>query len=251
MAALDSIITAQQARDDRVIYRAMHLVEQRLRKPGAVLNSPRAVRQCLALQLAEYKHEVFSALWLDTKNRLIAAEHLFAGTLTQTSVYPREVIKRSLHHNASAVIFAHNHPSGDAEPSQADLLVTCTIMRALALVDVKVLDHFIVAGKEVLSFAERNLLGEVDFPSKEKEVQSEPPKTELAKAKQDTSSLIGCDVLALRAQMRAAFALLQLADDYEGNETLCDVGFTLIDADKKLGAIHDRVDALSVRDATA
>ena len=98
------------------------------------------------------------ALFLDAQNRVIATEELFRGTLTQTSVYPREVVKRALHHNAGAVIIAHNHPSGVAEPSHADETLTQALRQALALVDIRVLDHFIVAGSGVLSFAERGLL---------------------------------------------------------------------------------------------
>ena len=98
------------------------------------------------------------ALFLDAQNRVIGVEELFRGTLTQTSVYPREVVKRALHHNAGAVILAHNHPSGVAEPSHADETLTQALRQALALVDIRVLDHFIVAGSGVLSFAERGLL---------------------------------------------------------------------------------------------
>jgi len=104
------------------------------------------------------QHEVFTALFLDAQNRLIEDEDLFRGTLTQTSVYPREVVRRALHHNAAAVIFAHNHPSGVAEPSRADELLTRTLRDALALVDIRVLDHVIVAGAASVSFAERGLL---------------------------------------------------------------------------------------------
>ena len=123
-----------------------------------VLGSPAAVRDFLRITLARRDHEVFMALFLDAQNRVIAPEELFRGTLTQTSVYPREVVKRSLVHNAAAVIFCHNHPSGVAEPSQADRWLTEQLKAALALVDVKVLDHFIVAGNGVVSFAERGLL---------------------------------------------------------------------------------------------
>ncbi len=158
MAALNSNITTQQAREDRAIYRAMGLLEKRLRKPGEAFNAPRSTRDFLTLNLAGYDHEVFSALWLDAQNRLIEAEHLFAGTLTQTSVYPREVLKRALHHNAAAVIFAHNHPSGCVEPSTSDKLLTNALKQALGLVDVRVLDHFIIAGRDTLSFAEKGLL---------------------------------------------------------------------------------------------
>jgi DNA repair protein RadC len=123
-----------------------------------VLASPAAVRDYLRIKLGALKREVFMVLLLDAQNRVIATEELFAGTLTQTSVYPREVVKRALHHNAAAVIFAHNHPSGVAEPSRADETLTKVLKDALGLVDVKVLDHFVVAGNSVLSFSERGLI---------------------------------------------------------------------------------------------
>ncbi|PKO87633.1 MAG: hypothetical protein CVU18_10055 [Betaproteobacteria bacterium HGW-Betaproteobacteria-12] len=123
------------------------------------LSSPGKVRDWLRLRLASRPHEVFMALWLDAQNRLLKAEELFTGTLTQTSVYPREVVKTALAHNAAAVILAHNHPSGIAEPSRADELLTRNLKEALAMVDVKLLDHFIVAGNAPpLSFAERGLI---------------------------------------------------------------------------------------------
>jgi len=122
------------------------------------LSSPRAVRDYLRLALAGREQEVFAVLLLDAQHRVIAYEELFRGTLTQTSVYPREVVKCSLRHNAAAVIFAHNHPSGVAEPSHADEILTRSLKSALALVDIEVLDHFIVAGSRTMSFAERGLL---------------------------------------------------------------------------------------------
>jgi len=125
---------------------------------GDALSAPSAVRDYLKLKIQSLPHEVFVALFLDTRNRLIAAEELFRGTLTQTSVYPREVVKRALYHNAGAVIFAHNHPSGTAEPSHADELLTHALKEALSLVDVRVLDHFVVGGGKTMSFAERGLL---------------------------------------------------------------------------------------------
>ncbi len=125
---------------------------------GDTLNSPRVVRDYLKLLLAGRSQEVFLVLFLDTQHRVIASEELFHGTLSQTSVYPREVVKRALAHNAAAVIFAHNHPSGSTEPSQADQLLTCALKQALALVDVTVLDHFVVSAGQTLSFAERGLL---------------------------------------------------------------------------------------------
>jgi len=125
---------------------------------GNALNSPSSVREYLRITLAGREHEVFLVLFLDAQNRVLNSEEMFRGTLTQTSVYPREVVKRSLFHNAGAVIFAHNHPSGVAEPSHADETLTQALKRALALVDVKVLDHFIVASSSVMSFAEGGLL---------------------------------------------------------------------------------------------
>ena len=123
-----------------------------------VLSSPQQVRDYLCLKLGSLSREVFMVLFLDAQNRVLAQEELFAGTLTQTSVYPREVVKRALHYNAASVIFAHNHPSGVAEQSRADEMLTTALKQALALVDVRVLDHFIVAGNTTLSFAERGLL---------------------------------------------------------------------------------------------
>lgn len=123
-----------------------------------VLGSPSQVRDYLCLKLGSLTREVFMVLFLDAQNRLLAQEEMFSGTLTQTSVYPLEVVKRALHHNAASVIFAHNHPSGVAEQSRADELLTTALKQALALVDVRVLDHFIVAGNSTLSFAERGLL---------------------------------------------------------------------------------------------
>ncbi|OQC17872.1 RadC family protein [Candidatus Skiveiella danica] len=125
-----------------------------------VLASPAAVRTYLRLMLARLEHEVFVVLFLDAQNRVIASEEMFRGTLTQTSVYPREVVKRTLELNAAAVILAHNHPSGLAEPSRADEALTQTLRASLALIDARVLDHFIVAGNgnSILSFAERGLL---------------------------------------------------------------------------------------------
>lgn len=121
-----------------------------------LLDTPKAVRDWLRLSLAHLGHEVFVALWLDAKHRLIADETLFRGSLTQTSVHPREVVKQALLHNAAAVVLAHNHPSGVAEASAADRLLTQSLKQALALIEVKLLDHFIVAGSaQPLSFAEQ------------------------------------------------------------------------------------------------
>ena len=125
---------------------------------GIALSSPQSVRAYLQLQLAGKMHESFMVLFLDVKNRLIATEELFRGTLTHTSVYPREVVKAALQHNAAALLLAHNHPSGTPNPSAADLAITQTLKHALEMIDVKVLDHFIVAGSRVYSFAEHGEL---------------------------------------------------------------------------------------------
>lgn len=122
------------------------------------LSSPKQVGDFLRLKLGHLQREVFMVLFLDAQNRVLAHEELFAGTLTQTSVYPREVVKRALHHNAASVIFAHNHPSGVAQQSTADEVLTRSLKQAMALVDVRVLDHFIVAGNTILSFVEQGLL---------------------------------------------------------------------------------------------
>jgi DNA repair protein RadC len=127
-------------------------------KQSAALTSPQAVRDYLRLRLAGRKEEVFLCIWLDAQHKAIDVQQAFTGTLTQTSVYPREIVKAALRYNAAAVIFAHNHPSGVAQPSQADELLTRNLRDALALVEVNVLDHFIVAGTQAISFAERGLL---------------------------------------------------------------------------------------------
>ena len=125
---------------------------------GDALTSPQAVRDYLRLTLRTRPYEVFVGIFLDSQNRLLASEEMFRGTLAQTSVYPREVVKAALARNAAAVIFAHNHPSGVAEPSRADELLTQALKQALALVDIRTLDHFVVAGSHLVSFAERGLL---------------------------------------------------------------------------------------------
>lgn len=124
---------------------------------GEPLSSPHITRQFLSQKLRDYSHEVFAVLFLDQRHRVICFEELFRGTIDNASVYPREVVRQTLFHNAAAVIFAHNHPSGIAEPSQADQHITRRLQDALALIDVRVLDHFVV-GDQVVSFAERGLL---------------------------------------------------------------------------------------------
>ncbi len=148
---------AKRAELAAVVEMARRALAQRL---GArtVFDTPSAVKDYVQLHLAELPHEVFQVLFLDAQHRLLAMEEMFRGTLTQTSVYPREVVRRALARNAGAVILAHNHPSGLAEPSRADEFLTQSLKNALALVDVRVLDHLVVGQGQVVSFAERGLL---------------------------------------------------------------------------------------------
>ena len=125
---------------------------------GPVMTSPQILRDWLRLYCAGLEHEVFLVLYLDANHRLIEPQELFRGTLTQTSVYPRELVKGALARNAAALAVAHNHPSGQAEPSRADEFLTQTLKSTLSLVDVRIIDHFVVAGDQVVSFAERGLI---------------------------------------------------------------------------------------------
>lgn len=150
--------TCDRKEEDMVIDTAISFLERRLRTPGETMTSPSTARNLLKLRLAELPHEVFACLWLDSQHRVIAYEEMFRGTLNQTSVYPREVLKAALKHNAAAVVFSHNHPSGVAEPSRADELLTTELKSALAMIDVRVLDHIIVGGTATTSFAERGLI---------------------------------------------------------------------------------------------
>ena len=148
---------AKRAELAAVLELARRAIGQQL-KQCEVFSSPGAVKQYLQLHLAAKAHEVFAVLFLDAQNRLVAMEELFRGTLTQTSVYPREVVVRALKHEAASVVLAHNHPSGTVQPSRADEALTQTLKAALALVDVRVLDHVIVAPGDALSMAEKGLL---------------------------------------------------------------------------------------------
>jgi len=156
-AGIKGLGPAKKAELGAVLELAKRSLGEQLRG-GNVLGSPAAVRDYLRLAIGGLEHEVFLALLLDSQHRVLKPLELFRGTLTQTSVYPREVVKAALAANAAAVIFAHNHPSGVAQPSQADELLTRQLKEALALVEIRVLDHFIVAGNHCLSFAERGLL---------------------------------------------------------------------------------------------
>lgn len=149
----------QSNNDDVVITQAINILLGRIKNhDGVSLRTPKEVKTFLTLKLAAEEREIFSVIWLDVKNRFIGYEEMFYGTLTQASVYPREVVKRALKHNAAAVILTHNHPSGDTVPSQADKDLTVNLKKALALIDVRVLDHIVVAGLKTMSFSEENLL---------------------------------------------------------------------------------------------
>ena len=141
-----------------VVQAALDWLQQQFREPGAALDSPALVRDYLRLRLGNRRHEVFAVVFLDAQHRVIDTAELFRGTLTQTSVYPREVLIEALARHAAAVILAHNHPSGAAEPSRADDALTRTLQQVLALVDVRVLDHFVVTHSAVFSFAEHGLI---------------------------------------------------------------------------------------------
>lgn len=144
--------------DDKIISQALNILSRRIKKPGAYFSDPDAVRHYLMLQTAGLEYEVFIVLLLDTQNNLVHHEQIFRGTTTQTSVYPRELVKLVLKHNASAVIFCHNHPSGSIQPSRADEVLTSTLKTTLSLVDCRVLDHVIVSGDQTLSMAERGMM---------------------------------------------------------------------------------------------
>lgn len=148
---------AKRAELAAVVEMARRALAQQLAR-GPVFDSPSRVKDYVALQLGGLPNEVFAVLFLDSQHRLIASRELFRGTLTQTSVYPREVLRHAMELNAGAVILAHNHPSGLAEPSRADELLTQSLKTALALVDVRVLDHLVVGSGQVVSLAERGLL---------------------------------------------------------------------------------------------
>lgn len=151
-------LKAERQREDETISMALTYLRQRLRVPGTKVGSSVDVASFLKLKTAHLEHEVFGLLYLDAQHSVMHDEELFRGTLTQTSVYPREVVKAALRHNAANVILYHNHPSGLAAPSSADEFITQAVKNALALVDVRVLDHIIVGGMNTVSFAEKGLL---------------------------------------------------------------------------------------------
>lgn len=151
--------------EDTTIRRAVRILENRLRAPGAAMHNSAAVRDYLALLLAGCEREVFLVLFLDAQYRVISADEMFFGTLTQTSVYPREVARRALALNAASVIFAHNHPSGCAEPSLADRAMTQSLVDILAVFEVQTLDHFVIAGTNSVSMRDLGWTGGEELPA--------------------------------------------------------------------------------------
>ena len=156
-SAIHGLGNAKFAQLHAVLELAKRAINEEL-KVNTSLSSPQAVKNYLQLLIGNKTYESFAVLFLDIKNRLIVSEELFRGTLNHASVYPREVVKTALLHNAAAIIIAHNHPSGSCEPSRADIDLTENLQQALRLVDIKVLDHFIVANPHVYSFAEHGLM---------------------------------------------------------------------------------------------
>lgn len=144
--------------DQQTIRTALTLLECQLREPGTAFTSSNSARDWLRLQLATLDREAFTVLWLDNQHRLIAHDTLCLGTINSITVHPREVVKSGLKNNAAAAVLAHNHPSGEAEPSQADRLMTERLKQALDLVDIRLLDHLVVGGMDIVSFAERGWL---------------------------------------------------------------------------------------------
>jgi DNA repair protein RadC len=144
--------------EDNIIDKALSILKERIRTPGVSISSPDDTIRYLTLKLAECEHEKFCVMFLDNRHRLIAFKEMFHGTIDGASVHPREVVKLALQFNAAAVVFSHNHPSGDPEPSRADKQLTGRLVDALALIDIRVIDHIIIGGIQSVSFAGRGLL---------------------------------------------------------------------------------------------
>lgn len=144
--------------EDKIIREALEILRVRMNKPAVFITSPHDIKRYLKLKLMALEHEVFAVIFLDNRHGVIEYEEMFRGTIDGASVYPREVVKRALYHNAAAVIFSHNHPSGNPEESTSDLLITNRLKDALNLIDVKVLDHIIIGNSETTSFAEKGIL---------------------------------------------------------------------------------------------
>ncbi len=147
-----------QNQENKIIEQALSILESRTINSGDYLNNPQDVKNYLTLKLAEAEQELFVAVFMDVKNQVLEYNEMFKGTLAGSAVHPREVVKQALKVNAGAVIFAHNHPSGVAEPSHADKQITQELKNILAVIDVRVLDHFIIGGTNIVSFSERGLL---------------------------------------------------------------------------------------------
>ena len=150
--------TDTKKEDDQIVQSALNILYRRIKKKGPKFGAPDDLKVYLRLKTGDLEHEVFSVLFLDTQNYFIAMEEMFRGTLTQCSVYPREIVKLAMKHGAAGVVLTHNHPSGGVQPSMADEALTQTLKIALALIDVRVLDHIIVSAEETLSMAERGLM---------------------------------------------------------------------------------------------
>lgn len=144
--------------DDEIIAQALEILDRRLRQPGPALSDPDTVRHFLRLHLSEREHEVFWVLFLDNQNQLLHSEAMFRGTIDSAAVHPREILKTALKHNAAAVICAHNHPSGSVRPSSADRDITARIRLALGYVDIRLLDHIIIARDQIVSLVERGMM---------------------------------------------------------------------------------------------
>ncbi|AXL82830.1 TPA: DNA repair protein RadC [Pseudomonas aeruginosa] len=163
-SSFDSMLLVRDAQErylpasaDQILNMARRVIDQKYQR-GALFSSPELVKEYLCTKLAGFEHEVFAALFLDSQHRLLECVELFRGTIDAAAVYPREVVKEALRLNAAAVIFSHNHPSGNPEPSQADKVLTQRLKEALALVDVRTLDHIIVGGTKTTSLAECGLI---------------------------------------------------------------------------------------------
>ncbi|EKN6043341.1 DNA repair protein RadC [Yersinia enterocolitica] len=155
---LSPTVAEMSPSEQRTVRRALNLLARQLREPGVAFTSTHVTRDWLRLHLTGLEREVFIVLWLDNQNRLLAQETLFTGTINSTTVHPRELVKSAMKHNAASAVLAHNHPSQLAEPSQADRQITDRLVNALGLVDVRVLDHLVVGGLDIVSFAERGWL---------------------------------------------------------------------------------------------
>lgn len=153
-----TVTTTTNKTDDEIIAEALAILGKRMRVPGVAIKSPQDTKDFLTLRLAEQETEVFCCIYLDNRHRVIAFEEVFQGTIDNTTVHPREIVRRCMKHNAAAIILAHNHPSGVVNPSEADRHITTRIRGALEWIDVRVLDHFIVGGTDCLSLAEKGLI---------------------------------------------------------------------------------------------